>query len=271
MILRHILISALLAFAPPSYASVREGTQAPGTPDPRALVRLIARVDSVTAQGKLPVIIFDIDGTLTDPSPRTKALFEEHAAQFPKDRARLRAGIAKLPVERYAYAPESTLARMGVRDTALVHRVGRTWSEGFFSNEYLGHDRALPGAAAYVDSLWRRGAYVVYLTGRDVPRMLEGTAASLRDQGFPVARPRAVLVLKPDPKQPDLEFKKRVFDDVARVGPVVGVFENEPANLTAMEDRFPDALAVFVDTTHDPKKTDVVRAQAAWVRDFRLP
>lgn len=263
-----LLVAALFA---PARASVREGTDAPGTPEPAALARLATRVDSLVAAGRVPVVVFDIDGTLTDPSPRTRALFEAYATTHARDRARLRAGLAKVPVERYAYAPESTLARMGVRDTALVRRITKAWADGFFANKYLGRDTPLAGAPAYVDSLWRHGAYVVYLTGRDAPRMLEGTAAALRDRGFPIAHPRAVLVMKPDPKMGDLVFKKAVFDDVARVGPVAGVFENEPANLQAMADRFPDAIAVFVDTTHDPKKTEVVPARAAWVRDFRLP
>jgi hypothetical protein len=267
---RFAVVLAIL-LAVPCHASIREGTTAPGTPDPAALVRLQARVDSTVAQGKLPVVIFDIDGTLTDPNPRTQAIFQDYAAKHPKDAPRLHTGLKDLPLERYAYAPDSTLTLMGIADTGLVHRVSRAWLPAFFSNRYLSKDRALPGAAAYVTSLWNHGAYVMYLTGRDVPRMLEGTSASLRDQSFPVADPRAVLVMKGDPKQPDLEFKKKVFDDVARLGVVVGVFENEPANLTAMEDRFPEAIAGFVDTTHDPKKTDVVRAQAAWLRDFRLP
>jgi hypothetical protein len=32
-----------------------------------------------------------------------------------------------------------------------------------------------------------------------------------------------------------------------------------------------DAIAVFVETTHDPHKIEVVRAAPAWVRDFRHP
>ncbi|HEV8480357.1 MAG TPA: HAD family hydrolase [Candidatus Eisenbacteria bacterium] len=267
----RLAVILLLLLAPPSFASVREGTTAPGTPDPAALLRLQSCVDSTVALGKVPVVIFDIDGTLTDPAPRTRAIFEAYASKNPKDAAGIRKGITSVPLNKYAYAPESTLTLMGIRDTALVHRIGRTWVTGFFSNHYLSQDRELVGAAAYVTSLFKRGALIVYLTGRDVPRMLEGTAASLRDQGFPIASPRAVLVMKPDPKEPDLEFKKKVFDDFARLGAVVGVFENEPANLTAMQERFPDAIAVFVDTTHDPKKTDVVRASAAWVRNFRIP
>src|SRR4029077_5048874 len=156
------------------------------------------------AAGRLPVVVFDIDGTLTDPSPRTRALFEAHAAATPRDRAALRAGLRKLAVERYAYAPESTLTLMGLRDTAMARRVAKTWAAGFFSNKYLGRDTPLAGAPAYVNTLWSHGAYIVYLTGRDVPRMLEGTAAALRDRGFPIAHPRAVLVMKPDPKLGDL-------------------------------------------------------------------
>ena len=152
---RLCLAVILLLLAPPSWASVREGTAAPGAPDPAALVRLQARVDSVVALGKLPVVIFDIDGTLTDPAPRTRAIFEAYASKNPRDTARIRKAITSLPLGHYAYAPESTLVLMGIRDTAVVHRMGRAWVTAFFSNKYLSQDQALMGAPGYVTSLWQ--------------------------------------------------------------------------------------------------------------------
>jgi hypothetical protein len=265
------LLCSLLSILPIYVeAATREGSNAPAPPDPAVLSRILARVDSLRAASARPVVIFDIDGTLTDPAPRTRAAFQWHAEKHASDRRVLTRALRKLPVERYAYAPESTLALMGIRDTAMVRRVVATWRETFFSNRFLDRDTAIPGAPAYVDSLWKSGAIVVYFTGRDVPRMLEGTLASLRDRGFPVAQPRIEVVMKADPAMKDRDFKPSEFDELSKLGTVVAVFENEPANINAQADRFPDALATFLDTNHSPGAPPV-RARVAWVKDFRLP
>lgn len=252
----------------PLPAAVRDG--GPVAPDPACLSRVEVRVDSLVGAKRVPIVIFDIDGTLLDPAPRHQAIFRQYAEAHPAESAALRAGLERLPVADYAYAPESTLARMGVADTGLVRRVRDTWVRHFFSNQYLSADTPIPGAAAFVESLWKRGAFVVYLTGRDVPRMLEGTAASLRDHGFPVARPRVSLVLKPEPRLPDAAFKDPALDAIAATGVVCAVFENEPANLNMMAGRFPGAHAVFVDTNHSPGAPPVV-GWAAWIRTYERP
>jgi beta-phosphoglucomutase-like phosphatase (HAD superfamily) len=258
----------LLASLRPLAAAEREG--GPAAHDPAALALVAATVDSVRAAGRLPIVLFDIDGTLLDPAARHQAIFRRYAEEHPGEAAALRAGLERLPRSRYAYAPESTLARMGIADTALVRRVKREWVRHFFSNEYLDEDTPLPGATAYVNGLWERGAFIIYLTGRDLPRMLEGTAASLRDRGFPVARPRVSLVLKPDPGLGDAAFKGPALDGVAATGTVCGLFENEPGNLNLMAERFPEARAIFVDTNHSPGAPPVV-ARAAWIRSYEGP
>jgi len=75
--------------------------------------------------------------------------------------------------------------------------------------------------------------------------------------------------MKPDPKMDDLQFKRDAFAQIEHLGEVVGVFENEPANINAMADAFPGAVAVFVDTIHSPKP-DVPAERVEWVRDFRI-
>jgi len=67
----------------------------------------------------------------------------------------------------------------------------------------------------------------------------------------------------------DLEFKKSQFRPLAALGEVVGVFENEPANINAMADAFPNAKAIFLDTIHSPK-LDVPEDRVNWVRDFNF-
>lgn len=255
------------ALAAAAEGAVPEGRSRAPEADPGCLERLRQRVDSLSAVGATPIVIFDIDGTLFDPAPRHEAIFRRYAAEHPEDAPALLPKLEGLPHAAYAYAPESTLHRMGVTDTALVRRIRAAWVRDFFSNRDLAADAPLPGAAAYVRDLWERGAFVVYLTGRDVPRMLEGTVASLRDHGFPVAAPRVSCVLKPEPRMRDADFKDPALDQIASVGVVCGVFENEPGNLNLMADRFPAADAIFVDTNHSPGAPPV-RARASWIRSF---
>ena len=84
--------------------------------------------------------------------------------------------------------------------------------------------------------LTNAGAKIVYLTGRDIPRMHDGTVISLARNRFPMNASEAELIMKPDPKIDDLEFKKAQMARIAKMGEVIGVFENEPANLNAMAD-----------------------------------
>ena len=55
----------------------------------------------------------------------------------------------------------------------------------------------------------------MYLTGRDVPRMLEGTQKSLREHGFPLGQAGIELRLKPVAEWDDAEFKVDVLRESA--------------------------------------------------------
>jgi hypothetical protein len=163
---------------------------------------------------------------------------------------------------------KSALPGLEVTDPAEQKFLMDAWVAGFFSDEYLLHDVPLAGAATFVNGLRDSGAIVVYLTGRDAPRMLVGTTASLRETGFPMGVHATELIMKPDPAAEDSLFKAGVFDYLDHLGEVVGVFENEPGNLNALHDRFPDAVSVFVETNHRPEAPPVNPALPR-IRDFR--
>ena len=214
---------------------------------------VLARAAKVK-DGRPALAIFDIDGTLLDPAPRTRDIFalalDGPGAVVTPERPDLAGKIRALPSESIPYAPESTLAMAGIRDTAFVRALMTRWSQDFFSNRFLLRDAAMPGAVAYVDSLHARGVTIVYFTGRDAPRMLGGTAQSLLERGFPVGVAGTMLVMKPDRAMADFEYKKQSLDELARYGTVVGVFENEPRNINLLHERFPDAPAFYLDTRH---------------------
>ena len=123
------------------------------------------------------------------------------------------------------------------------------------------------GAAAYVQKLVSSGAKVVYLTGRDEQRMKIGTETNFRAHHFPLDGTHTVLLMKPTKDLDDLIFKKQAFNSISVMGTVVGAFENEPKNINAMGERFPEASLIFLDTIHSPAP-DQTAAKVVWVKDF---
>jgi beta-phosphoglucomutase-like phosphatase (HAD superfamily) len=235
-----------------------------GESDAQGTARLedvLARAAKAKEGGRPVLAIFDIDGTILDPASRTRDIFaaalDGPNAVVTPEHPELAQRVRALPLETIPYVPESTLALAGIRDTAWVRALMTRWSQDFFSNRYLLRDAAIPGAVAYLDSLHARGVTVVYFTGRDAPRMLGGTAQSLLERGFPVGVTGTMLILKPDKAIADFDYKKNALDDLARYGTVVGVFENEPRNINLLHERFPEAIAFYIDTKHSPNAPPV--------------
>jgi hypothetical protein len=78
-----------------------------------------------------------------------------------------------------------------------------------------------------------------------------GTRQNLATRRFPLGE-RVIVKLKPHKGLSDIEFKSSVFSELKQMGEMVAVFENEPVNLNAMHEAFPNAKAVFIDTNHSP-------------------
>ena len=93
---------------------------------------------------------------------------------------------------------------------------------------------------------------MVYLTGRDVPGMLVGCAASLRAHGFPVGLNRTILLMKPDFETRDLEYKREATQFLSSTGKTVAAFDNEPGNCNLFADVWSEGRSVFVKTTWAP-------------------
>ena len=199
-----------------------------------------------------PVVVFDLDGTLFDNRPRTLAILHELAAQWGERAPEAAEQLRGARLDQLAYLLTDSLANVGVTRTELVGEAELFWRERFFVDAYLRYDVPLVGAVAFAKDCYAAGAQLVYFTGRDLPLMGSGTFSSLRDSGFPIGVVGTELVLKPDAAMPDEAFKRMVGPDLARVGDVIAIFDNEPANCNVLGDHFPAAHSVFVDTQHLP-------------------
>ena len=199
-----------------------------------------------------PVIVFDLDGTLFDNRPRSLAILHELASRWREREPEAATNLARATSEQLAYLLTESLANVGVTRTDLVAEAEVFWRERFFVDQYLKHDQPLPGAVQFAKDCYAAGALLLYFTGRDLPLMGAGTFASLRDSGFPIGVVGTELVLKPDAAMPDEAFKRLIGPDLARVGDVIAIFDNEPGNCNVLGEHFPSADSCFVDTQHLP-------------------
>jgi hypothetical protein len=213
--------------------------------------RIVQRSKPVRGE-PVPVIVFDLDGTLMDNRPRTTAILQELAAELRREAHSAAEMLAAARAENLAYLLTETLQRLGIEHPELVSRAESFWRERFFTDGYLKHDVAIAGSVELAQACYDAGATIVYFTGRDLPLMSLGSFQSLRDLGFPIGVVGTELVCKPDAKIPDEAFKREEGPRLTRIGKVIAAFDNEPGNCNAFVELCPEADVVFVDTQHLP-------------------
>ena len=216
-----------------------------------------------------PVVVFDLDGTLLDNRPRTLTILRQYASFCRVRDPDLARRLEAARITDLDYLLDDSLSRLGVHSDRLRAEISAFWQDRFFADASLAHDVPVSGAVEFVHACHDAGALIVYLTGRDLPAMGVGTFQSLRDWGFPIGVPGTELVLKPDTNIPDETFKRSAAPQLVRVGSVVAVFDNEPANCNVMMAQYSDAHIVFVDTQHTPSAPPLHPAVRVVV-DFRL-
>jgi hypothetical protein len=233
------------------------------------LTEVLERVERAREARRLPIVVFDLDSTLFSTAQRNWAILQEFLAA--PQRAELAERLSSLRPADIGWNIHQCLEHRGIGDASLWKTLHGFWFERFFSDAYLRHDEALPGAPAFVDACHVRGALIYYLTGRHVGGMELGTVSALRAQGFPFWRGRCALHLKPSFEMSDTAFKQAAIDDLRSYrGEVVASFENEPGNANLFLRAFPDALHFLLLTVHSPEaeSPDPALIQSA---DFVLP
>jgi hypothetical protein len=225
-----------------------------------------AQAATTLARGETPVVIFDLDHTLFDNGPRTWAILKDFADQCSHNE--LQEKLHTLSQYNLPYLIGDILASMGFHDPDLTKAAFEWWRDRFFIDDWINLDTPLPGTVSFAKAMYAAGCTLVYLTGRDSPNMLIGTAASLRQHGFPVGLAHTALVLKPDFDTPDLEFKTEATKFISTLGTVIAAFDNEPANCNLFTETYPDAVVGFLDTAMapDPPRLD---ERAIRMFDFR--
>lgn len=196
------------------------------------LAEIEARIRERVRAGRVPLVTFDLDGTLFENRPRTKAI--------------LREWIADLDENLDFYGVEEAFLLSGLPASGETYEKALAfWTTEFFSNNYLAFDYAYPGAAEVVRRYYDAGAEIGYLTGRDAPRMGAGTLESLRKHGFVIEGPRVRMLLKPQPEMLDAEHKGAALRGNVEL---IAHFDNEPHHILAVQAAAPGAMHVYVHT-----------------------
>jgi hypothetical protein len=161
---------------------------------------LAARFDEIEAlvrEGKKVRCVFDLDNTLFDTRARTlfcaKQYDEEHGTSY----------FAGLTLDQVKLDGRATATALGLPDS-VIEDFGAHWDHNFWVPEHLVHDLEMRPILEIVAEAQRRGAEVVFLTGR-AERFLdkdgvergfrEATRAQLERAGLAVDD--AQIVLKP--------------------------------------------------------------------------
>jgi hypothetical protein len=233
------------------------------------LAALVAeRIDDALAGGRVPQVVLDLDGTLFDNVPRSKASLMD-AARHAFGEGPLENTIRGISEAAFEYNPIDTLRKHGVRDEETLERLRDEWAKRFFGSTYLTHDVPLAGAVDAATRWWSAGAELNYLTGRHVPEMFLGTCRSLHDEGFPIGTLRTQLLMKPAFDHNDVEFKITTVPSIRRKGPIVLIVDNDPRVINPLSLEVPEAAAVMMETLH-PVDAPVLAARVIRAPDFRV-
>lgn len=192
--------------------------------------------------------LFDIDSTLMDTGPRSRAILEEARGFLPD----LASAWDSLDLTLPSWDVREPLKRAGITNVGLHGEVHSWWKERFFTDEWLAHDRPYPGVAEFLVELKAEGFVLAYLTGRHSPGMEAGTRRSFRTFGLP-AGDEEIFFFKPAFDMDDLQFKSSVFEKLRNSGSLVVGVDNEPANINLFHSLFPRALSVWIDTVTSPR------------------
>lgn len=210
---------------------------------------LLLKAQDDVEHGNHPIMIFDLDDTIFDAGSRTLAILNDlsNDPDLRGDFPDLSKNLASLSKDDIYYEFSDNLDMLGIKSSALREKATKYWNDRFFKSCDI--DAIHQEAKNFVLQAHAKGVHVVYLTGRDEPRMKDCTVKSLRLNGLPMGA-AATLMLKPAKEMPDVEFKQEAFKIISQIGVVVAGFDNEPANVNAMEVEFPEAEIVFINTRH---------------------
>lgn len=218
--------------------------------------------------------VFDLDSTLFDVSPRIQKILEDlrDLPEIKKAYPGIIPYLKDIKTQRTDWGIKAALIRAFEKAEPPPMNFHKDawafWSQHFFSNEYLHFDHPVEGAVDFVNTLYKLGVEIAYLTGRDWDRMGPGTVEVLKKWDFPVPADSTTespirLVMKPQQGSDDSIFKSGWFESIKpHAYSKVLFFENEPKILHTVAEHHPEIEIFFIETTHSGK----AEPHESWVK-----
>ena len=219
--------------------------------------QILKSVLKEASQADLGLAIFDLDSTLIDVRHRVLRIFkdfvnlEKTKKLFPKAFDVI-SNTSSLHPNRYFI--EDHIRDLNLEDLGgpFLIELLEFWKQCFFSNNYLKYDLPYPGALDFVMKMKSYPIKIVYLTGRDRPRMAEGTYKSLLNIGFPMEDTQ--LILKSHKSMDDALYKKEVIFEFDKKHRPIWFFENEPFVVNPIFKEVPHINVIFFDSNHSQRE-----------------
>lgn len=199
------------------------------------------------------IALFDIDSTIMDTGPRNYAILKKVANEIPEiDKI-----ISDINLNEMGWNILDPINKRLNLNNNTLNRVMNIWKKCFFTDKWVQKDVPYKGVKTLLHKLVEDGFFIVYLTGRDKPKMSTGTIESFKHYNLPTGY-NTRFFFKGKFEDVDIEFKKSAIKEIKSMGNVQIVIENEPANANLFYKEFPGACNLLFNsiTSPNPEKLD---------------
>lgn len=215
---------------------------------------LISRFDQALNGQKKPILIFDIDSTIFNVSPRNQDIFDLFCSIYSGKNPILHkvSSLVRLSYKDWGLDPYTNLIG---NETELKKSASSFWRKHFFAGTFLSSDQPYNKALELVCFFESKGCEILYLTGRDNHRMREGTLHQLKHWKLPLKKD-SDLITKPHKGMNDGDYKKSEISALLKkyLGHPIFFFDNEPSVLEyCIFSEQKNYTPIFIKSTHSSR------------------
>lgn len=212
-------------------------------------------ISKIASEGYAPIIVTDIDETIVNSSARRLMAYKELANKLTDKIIADKLNSIKLQdIEslKNTYDSKALLGKVGITDERKISEIEKEMVDIYLSGRYTEFDTEIPCAVAFIREAMRAGSLVFFVTSRYEDTQMKSTKESLRKLGAYTNNGRGKIILRKRGMS-SIDFKKRTFENIKNITNINGkptkivfIMENEPENMNAMNETFPNAKGIFV-------------------------
>lgn len=224
---------------------------------------VVAQVRGNAAAGKRSILVMDLDETVVDSHLRKYLAYRKGTEELCGTAVATRISPSSLDCEKAlgltlhdiyhstnGYSQPELMTKLGISDATFVRNLFdlRRRYEG--GPEFFAADTLMPGASTFIRAIKLAGADIYFVSSRDEAEVGAATYEQLIRFGLLGSNERDFVILRKS-AQDSVSFKRESAERIrvaAQVSghPVVALFENEPANLSAWAGVFTHAKPFFI-------------------------